>query len=217
MNNNPYQILGVPYNASLSDIKATYRLLVKKYHPDAGGDQEKILAINAAWELLKDKKNREHYSKIENQSTNQSSHINLRMSYGIDQDKAIDLWLKFVYLRIDRLMGEIINSYQKQLKDLSADPYDDILMETFCEYIENSQKKIKKVQEIYQSIPTPTQARNFSLSLYQCFSEIQDGINEWERYTSGYVENYLHDGNEMLRKAKSQRLILQKEKKCFAR
>ena len=106
---------------------------------------------------------------------------------------------------------------QKQLKDLSADPYDDMLMETFCEYIENSQKKIKKVQEIYQSIPTPTQARNFSLSLYQCFSEIQDGINEWERYTSGYVENYLHDGNEMLRKAKSQRLILQKEKKCFAR
>ena len=113
------------------------------------------------------------------------------------------------------LLCDILNRYQKQLKDLSADPYDEMLMKSFCQYIENSQKKIKKVQEIYQSIPTPLQARRLSLSLYQCFAEIEDGINEWERYTVGYVENYLHDGKEMLREAKKQHLMLQKEKQYF--
>ena len=67
-------------------------------------------------------------------------------------------------------------------------------------------------KEIYQSIPTPIQIRNFSLSVYQCFAEAQDGINELERYTKGYVESYLHDGKEMLRKANEQRLFIRKEK-----
>ena len=62
---------------------------------------------------------------------------------------------------------------------------------------------------------TPLEANHFSLSLYQCFSELQDGINELERYTAGYVESYLHDGNEMLRKAKKKRLLLKKDKINF--
>ena len=88
-------------------------------------------------------------------------------------------------------------------------------MESFYVYIEQSQNKIIKVKEIYQSLPTPKEARNFSLSLYQCFSSIEDGLNEWERYTAGYVENYLHDGHEMLREAKKNRILLQKEKRSF--
>ncbi len=216
MKNNPYQTLGVKFNASLSDIKAAYRLLVKKYHPDAGGDLTKILAINAAWEILKDKKNRDQYNKQKNEFSIKSSNLEVPKKDGLDQDKAIDLWLKFVYLPIDSLLTEILTPFEKQLKDLSADPYDDKLMEAFCKYIKNSQQKLKEIQDIYQSISTPIQVRNFSLTLYQCFSEIQDGINEWERYTAGYVENYLHDGKEMLREATNQYLILRQEKKYFA-
>ena len=216
MKNDPYQILGIPYNSSLKDIKSAYRSLVKKYHPDTGGSQEKILAVNAAWEILKNKNNRSQSVKQKNRSPINSSTIKAPKTKGMDKDKAIDLWLKSVYLPIDSLMAEVLNAFQKQLKDLSADPYDEKLMESFCQYIKNSQKKIKKVQDIYQSIPTPIEARNFSISLYHCFSEIQDGINEWERYTAGYVENYLHDGKEMLREATKQRLILQEEKQYFA-
>ena len=213
INEDPYEILGVSSSTPLEKIKVAYRVLAKKHHPDKGGDKDKIIAINAAWELLSNRAtNNKNINK--NQKIYNDNHNDFKApdNKGSDKDKAISYWLRTVYQPIDRLIAEIINPFPKRFKELSADPYDDELMEAFCKYIKTSQKKIKKAQELYQAIQTPTQIRQFSLCLYQCFSEIQDGINEWEIYTSGYVESYLHDGKEMLRKAKKKRLVLQKEK-----
>ncbi|AAP99188.1 MULTISPECIES: J domain-containing protein [Prochlorococcus] len=216
MKEDPYKILGVSENAPFSEIKAAYRNLAKKYHPDAGGDEEKILALNAAWESLRDSTNREAYQKQRTSSRKSTNSFKTSKAESSQQDQAISQWIKIVYTPVDRLMGEILKPFPQQLKELSADPYDDELMETFCEYINKSQKKIKKAQELYQTIPTPNYAKNFSLNLYHCFSQIQDGINELDRYTAGYVENYLHDGSEMLRKATAQRLLLKKDKHHLA-
>ncbi len=215
MKNDPYKLLGISEDTPFEEMKAAYRALAKKFHPDTGGDASKILEINAAWEVIRNTesqlKNAQQQKKKRKSGTNYKTPVN----QGSGKDAAISLWLKVVYVPIDRLMGEVINPFPKKLKDLSADPYDDNLMEVFCEYIEKSQKKLKRVKDIYQSLITPLEAKHFSLSLYQCFSELQDGINEWERYTTGYVESYLHDGNEMLRKAKKKRLHLKKEKINF--
>ena len=67
MEANLYQILGLQPTASLSEIKAAYRELVKQHHPDAGGGEEKILAINAAWAVLGDPENRKKYDYTLNQ------------------------------------------------------------------------------------------------------------------------------------------------------
>lgn len=42
--------LGVPPNAPWDVIEANYRALVRQHHPDAGGDPELFMAINAAYE-----------------------------------------------------------------------------------------------------------------------------------------------------------------------
>lgn len=63
---SPYEILGVSQNAEFSEIKAKYRELVKKYHPDLlmgkGASQieiqeatKKLQEINEAYEILKEK------------------------------------------------------------------------------------------------------------------------------------------------------------------
>jgi curved DNA-binding protein len=54
MMRDPYQILGVNKDASQEEIKAAYRKLAKKYHPDLGGDPEKFKEINEANDVLSD-------------------------------------------------------------------------------------------------------------------------------------------------------------------
>jgi molecular chaperone DnaJ len=111
------------------------------------------------------------------------------------------------------MLGQVINPFAAQLRELSADPYDDTLMEGFCHYLEQSRSKLNKVKDLFQSTPTPSSAKGFGLSLYHCLSEVEDAIGELERYTMGYVDGYLHDGREMLREARQRRKRLQEERR----
>lgn len=130
------------------------------------------------------------------------------------RDLSLALWIKEVYMPIDRLVYEIISPFSKKLKELSADPYDDYLMNSFCNYIDKKTKKKnrKKIHQIYSSRITPKSVKSFSLNLYHCFSELEDALHEFSIYSQGYVDDYLHDGQEMLNQAKKKRLLLRKEK-----
>ncbi len=223
---NPYKILGISKNATLEEIRTAFRSLAKKHHPDKGGSESKIIEINQAWEILKDKGKRtifdntyqrsnELIKKGKGQEAKTTVEAKIYNSKLEDRDKEITYWIQLVYNPIDRLIGDIIRPLPQKLKDLSGDPYDDILMDSFCSYIKTSQKKIKKIQDIYQSQTTPHSSKQFALKLYQCFSEIQDALNEFEIYTQGYVDQYLHDGQEMIRIAKKMRILLKQEKKTL--
>ncbi len=59
-----YETLGVSENTSESEIKKAYRKLARKYHPDICKEadcEEKFKEINAAYEILSDKKKKEQY------------------------------------------------------------------------------------------------------------------------------------------------------------
>ncbi len=60
-----YQILGVGRNATLAEIKKTYRKLARKYHPDLNpGDkaaEQRFKEINEAYEVLKEPEKRKQY------------------------------------------------------------------------------------------------------------------------------------------------------------
>jgi len=59
-----YQILGVSKNASAEEIKKAYYKLAHKYHPDKGGDKEKMKEINEAYQILSDKEKRSQYDRF---------------------------------------------------------------------------------------------------------------------------------------------------------
>ncbi|MCX6725833.1 MAG: J domain-containing protein [Candidatus Shapirobacteria bacterium] len=67
---NYYDILGVPQDAPLSEIKKIYRKLVKVWHPDRFTDidekqfaEEKLKEINEVYRILSDENDREKYDK----------------------------------------------------------------------------------------------------------------------------------------------------------
>ena len=216
--NDPYTVLEVSSHASAAEIKAAYRRLVKQHHPDAGGDDQRMLALNAAWEVLGDQDRRRNFDRTRISPPAASRQPDLRRARSVHKravaaDDALVEWLRRVYAPIDRMLGEVINPFPGQFKALSADPYDDELMEVFCSYLETSVRKMERVKTLFQSLPTPASARGFGLSVYHCLSEVEDALAELERYTMGYVDNYLHDGREMLREAKQRRKRLQDERR----
>ena len=209
---DPYQILKVHPSAKLEDIKKAYRKLVKIHHPDKGGDSAVMLEINSAWEILKKKHKDLNFNKFNNSKVyNQNEYKRESNNYSNSED--IKKWFKNIYLPIDKLLGQIMNPLSSKIRELSADPYDQILMDSFCLYLEESKKKITKIKKIYTSFASPSIIRDFSLDLYHCLSHVEDGINELERYTMGYVDNYLHDGKAMIAIAKKERKFLQSNKK----
>ena len=209
-NNNYYSIFGVKQNASKSEIKAAYRRLVKKHHPDAGGSKNKFLQIQLAWETLNDPMKKEKYDRTisysressNNTDRNWSEELKSKKDSSNSKDADIKLWIKNIFNPINKSINEITKPLNNEIKKLSADPYDEVLMDAFCNYISQSKKKIEKVSLRYKSIAVPQSISSIGLDLYHCFSQVQDALDELDRYTQGYVDDYLFDGKEMMKEAK---------------
>lgn len=74
---NPYKVLGLKNNASLSEIKSAFRSLAKRTHPDVnGGDQELTLRfkeVAEAYAILSDPKQKRYYDELTEYSNSESS------------------------------------------------------------------------------------------------------------------------------------------------
>ena len=60
---NLYDVLGVDKNATEEELKLAYRKAAKENHTDKGGDNDKMILVNKAYDVLKNPKKKEHYDK----------------------------------------------------------------------------------------------------------------------------------------------------------
>jgi curved DNA-binding protein CbpA len=63
MIDDPYEVLQVHEKAELDVIRAAFRTLARKYHPDFGGTGARMVSLNEAWSILGDPKTRSAYDK----------------------------------------------------------------------------------------------------------------------------------------------------------
>ena len=64
MTGNHYQTLEISHKSTPDEIKQAYRRLARQFHPDSQNDSashDKIVAINAAYEILSDPRLRKDY------------------------------------------------------------------------------------------------------------------------------------------------------------
>lgn len=82
---NPYEVLGLDKNASLNDIKTSYKKQALKHHPDRGGDQEIFKELSEAYSILSDPQKKENYDRfgsIDNSNININDIINNMFGFG---------------------------------------------------------------------------------------------------------------------------------------
>jgi molecular chaperone DnaJ len=228
---NHYEILDIDPAASQAEIKQAYRRLAKQFHPDSNreiANNDRITRINAAYEILGDPQRRQSYDRELSFSrqmrsagayggTNSPSWHNRQQRTadaqrqyqqrrtGRDTDEQLQQWLHQVYQPVNRLLSCILNPLKEQIDDLSADPFDDELLEDFQTYLDDCRDYLQKAQRYFRSMPNPSNVAGVAAHLYYCLNQTGDGIDELERFTSSYDEHYLHTGQELFRIAKGLR------------
>ena len=210
---NHYDTLDVNPKATSAEIKQAYRRLAKLFHPDSNSNtvnNEKIIQINAAYEIIGDPQRRYSYDQKLRETKYKSPFYEQRHDKGQRQyqnyrenthniDDRVEIWLEQVYKPINRLINPILKELDAQIEQLSADPFDDELMAEFQAYLEDCYKYLEQAQVVFHSQPNPANVAGAAASLYHCLNQLGDGIEELERFTLNYDEYYLHIGQELFR------------------
>lgn len=205
---NHYKTLEVNPSATQQQIKQSYRRLVKLFHPDSNkqiGDREQIIRINAAYEVLSDPQRRQSYDRDFDRGSRHQTQTTYKHQYhqtqkrGNTADGDMQKWLNQVYKPIDRMLQKIIYSLKNEIDKLSADPFDDLLLEAFQAYLEKSQNLLKQAQNLFRSQPNPSNVAGVAAHLYYCLNQTGDGIEQLEFFTFNYDDYYLHTGQELFR------------------
>jgi molecular chaperone DnaJ len=221
MRSDHYRTLNITPTATQAEIKQAYRQLAKQFHPDSNretANHEKIARVNAAYEVLGDPENRRSYdqqlkyltqleeagfsagrgNRQQRTAATQARHYKQQQT-AQKADEHLQQWLTQVYGPVSQLVLQILKPLQEQIDELAADPFDDILMAAFQDYLEDCRDHLSRAETIFHSLPNPKTLAGVAAHLYYCLNQVDDGIEQLEFFTLNYDDYYLHTGQELFR------------------
>jgi molecular chaperone DnaJ len=157
-----YEVLGVGPSVSQKEIKDAYRALVKSSHPDVdyqnhGKRNEatrQMTRLNEAYETLKDKRRRAEYDTTIGVNKQRSS-----PKVKLDENDTVESrerFLKRVFHPARSTMVKVLGKYKHELKKLSEDIYDDLLVSNFDGYLDSVENALRKAADAYSSERAPS-------------------------------------------------------------
>lgn len=112
-----YDILQIKPNATIQEIKNSYKNLARKYHPDKNLDKnanEKFRKINNAYEILSDDSSRKKYNKMNNlDKSNFEKFLNKIFMNKLKVDELENLGIKLSKKDFNYLEGNLVNLLNK--------------------------------------------------------------------------------------------------------
>lgn len=142
-----YEILEISRNASLKEIKKSYKKLARKYHPDLFNDanedkinyvKQKFQEINLAYEVLSDEKEKDIYDKIYDAKINKT-YTEESDNSDIDYDDVMSKYNEASKRASDRLsVLEVITEELEQAK-LYLEKKNEVLINAYIEGIDKNE------------------------------------------------------------------------------
>ena len=123
-----YQVLGIERTATQEEIKAAYRSLANKHHPDKGGDTELFQKINEAYTILSDEFKKSEYD--------------LTGDYVDTSDRVNAILIQFLMQSIDQMFNDSFDLKAMISKELMNEKFNNINANNG---IESQLKKLKAV------------------------------------------------------------------------
>ncbi len=106
---NLYEVLGVPKDSSIDDIRKAYKKLCMTLHPDrAGGSEECFKEVNEAYEVLSDTDRRSNYDLF---GTTKASNI---------EEKVRTVVLQLIINAVESEDGNIIESARSKILEANT-------------------------------------------------------------------------------------------------
>jgi len=202
-----YQVLGVEPNVTAAEIKRAYRQLVKDCHPDLehnGGNEERrgeatkrMMRLNEAYETLKDRARRQAYDTFLGLSRRPRN-----LPPGgifVDEDEARERYLKQVFHPSRQDILRLLNMYERQLKKLSEDIYDDRLVEAFEAYSDRVEAALRKGSEALSRNEAPRSLEGAITMMRLSIAQAVDGLEEMRRFCQNYDYDHLSMAGNLFR------------------
>ena len=205
---NHYQILGVTSDVSADEIKRAYRKLAKTQHPDAqakvGTEEhsaatEEMMRINEAYETLMDSGKRAEYDRVIGLQRVRLRGPKQAVFTSVDEDAEREKFLRSIFTPARSAIVRALGAYKKQLRELSADPYDDRLIEQFQEYVDRLEDALRKGSDSLTRHPAPRSLEGAVHMMRYSIAQAADGLEELRYFCRNYDYNHLTMAENLFR------------------
>jgi molecular chaperone DnaJ len=209
---NHYQILGIEADVTSQEIKRAYRRLAKIQHPDAqasrGSDAheaatEEMMRLNEAYETLMDKSKRAEYDRRIGVGKTGTGGKRTQFT-SFHEDAAREKFLRTVFHPARSAIVRALGGYKRQLRELSADPYDDLLVEQFQRYLEKLEDALRQGSNELTKNEAPRSLQAAVQTMRYAIAHAADGLEELGYFCSNYDYSHLSMAESLFRIATDQ-------------
>lgn len=218
-----YQILELATDAGTNEIKRAYRRLVKTQHPDLDHQNkseeerqvatEEMLRLNEAYETLMDKRRRAQYDftiGIKIAVPDKTYRFSVA-----SEDEQREKFLAKIFHPARLSLTKVLSRYDKQIRILSQDPFDDELIAQFEDYVNEVESTLSKSSIALNKNTVPPSLEAAVHMMRHCIAQTFDGLEEMRRFCQNYDYDHLALAESLFRIASDlARQALQLTKSC---